>query len=62
MENDKDWTGGRNCYSKLQDLAENLMNLDLQIKNKIENKDIRQNTYPVGIENDKADDLDLNYV
>ena len=62
MENDKDWTGGRNCYSKLQDLSENLMNLDLQIKNKIENKDIRQNTYPVGIENDKADDLDLNYV
>ena len=62
MENDKDWTGGRNRYSKLKDLEENLMNLDLEIGYKIENNKTRQITNHVEIKNDKNDDLDVNYI
>lgn len=56
MEHDKDWTGGSNCYSSLQDLPENLLNLDLRILKESENT--RNIDNQVEIEND---DLDMNY-
>ena len=61
MEHDKDWTGGSNRYSTLKDLAENLLNLDLQMARKLENENTRQITNQVEIQNDKSDDLDVNY-
>lgn len=61
MEHDKDWTGGSNCYSTLKELAENLLNLDLQMARNLENENTRQITNQVEIQNDKSDDLDINY-
>ena len=61
MEHDKDWTGGSNRYSTLKELEENLLNLDLQIARNIENENTRQITNQVEIQNDKSDDLDVNY-
>lgn len=36
MEHDKDWTGGHNCYSKLEELGNNLLSLDRQKINESE--------------------------
>lgn len=62
MEHNKDWTGGSNRYTTLQELAENLLNLDIQIGKKLENENTRQIANQVEIQNDKSDDLDVNYV
>lgn len=62
MEHEKDWNGGSNRYSTLKKLAENLLNLDLQIAKKLYNENTRQITNQVEIQNDKSDDLDVNYV
>lgn len=35
MKHDKDWTGGQNCYSKLQELGNNLNLLDRQKTNSV---------------------------
>ena len=61
MEHEKDWTGGSNHYSTLNDLAENLLNLDLQMAKKLEDENTRQFTNQVEIQNDKSDDFDVNY-
>lgn len=62
MQHDKDWTGGSNRYTTLQELAENLLNLDIQIGKNLENENTRQIANQVEIQNDKSDDLDVNYV
>ena len=61
MEHEKDWRGGSNRYSTLNDLAENLLNLDLQMAKKLEDENTRQFTNQVEIQNDKSDDFDVNY-
>lgn len=61
MQHEKDWTGGSNHYSTLRDLAENLLKLDLQIVKNLNNKNTKQITNQVEIQNDKSDDLDVNY-
>lgn len=61
MEHEKDWTGGSNHYSTLKELAENLLELDLQMERKIENNNTRQIINQVEVENDKTDDLDISY-
>ncbi len=61
MEHEKDWTGGSNHYSTLKELAENLLELDLQMERKIENNDTRQIINQVEVETDKTDDLDVSY-
>lgn len=61
MKDDKDWSGGTNRYSTLQELAENLLNLDIQIEKKLKNEKTRQIANQVEIKNDKSDDLDVNY-
>ncbi len=62
MEHDKDWTGGSNCYTTLQELAENLLNLDIRIGKNLENENTRQIANQVEFQEDKSDDLDVNYV
>lgn len=62
MNNEKDWSGGSNHYSTLEELAEKLLNLDLKIARKLENENTRQITNQVEIQNDKTDDFDVNYV
>lgn len=62
MEHNKDWTGGSNSHTTLQELAENLLNLDIQIGKNLENKNTRQIANQVEIQNDRSDDLDVNYV
>lgn len=42
MEHEKDWTGGSNRYSTLQDLAENLSSLDKKIERILDNEISRQ--------------------
>jgi len=61
MEHEKDWTGGSNRYSKLQDLPESLLNLDIQISQKLEREQTRQITQKVEIQNKETYDLDVNY-
>lgn len=61
MEHEKDWTGGSNHYSTLKELAENLIELDLQMERKIENNNTRQIINQVEVETDKTDDLDISY-
>jgi len=61
MKQEKDWTGGSNHYSTLKELAENLLNLDLQMAKKLDNKNTRQIINQVEIQNDKSYDLDVNY-
>ncbi len=61
MKYDKDWSGGSNRYSTLQELAENLLNLDMQIEKSLKNENTRQIANQVEIQNDKSDDLDVNY-
>lgn len=41
MEHEKDWTGGSNQYSSLNDLSENLIKLDKQI---IKNLELKNNS------------------
>lgn len=60
MEHEKDWTGGSNHYSTLEKLAINLLNLDLQLSQKIEKENTRQIANQAEMSN-KIDDLDLNY-
>lgn len=61
MKHDKDWTGGSNRYSTLQDLAENLLNLDLQILKNLDNENARKIANQVEIQNNKSDDFDVDY-
>lgn len=61
MEHEKDWTGGSNHHSTLKELAENLIELDLQMERKIENNNTRQIINQVEVETDKTDDLDISY-
>lgn len=59
MKHEKDWTGGTNQYSSLQNLAENLLNLDLKISKDLERENTRQITEQV--EKEVYDDLNVNY-
>ena len=45
MQYEKDWTGGSNKYSTLQDLAENLSSLDKKIERILDNEISRQVNY-----------------
>ena len=61
MAHEKDYSGGHNCYSSLKELPENLLNLDMKISQNLENENTRQITNQVAIQNEKIDDLDVNY-
>lgn len=59
MKHEKDWNGGMNQYSSLQNLAENLLNLDLKISKDLEKENTRQIIEQV--EKEVYDDLNINY-
>ena len=60
MEHENDWTGGSNRYSTLKDLPENLLNLDIQISQKLEREKTMQIAEQVEIQNKEIYDLDVN--
>lgn len=59
MQHDKDWTGGTNRYSTLEELSKHLSQLDKEIMRNFDNKKIRQNNQ---IEKQTMDSFDFKYV
>lgn len=61
MENDRDWTGGSNRYTPLENLSENLLYLDKQILKNLEIENARQVICQVEPRNSKYEDFETNY-
>lgn len=55
MEHEKDWTGGSNRYSSLEELSRNLLGLDKQKSNILDKENIKCD------EMKKLDDFDYEY-
>lgn len=61
MENDHDWTGGKNRYSKLEKLAENLSILDKEISKNLEKENTRQVVNSNEPLKSNTEDFDVKY-
>ena len=55
MEHERDWTGGSNNFSSLEDLSRNLLGLDKQKSNTLDNESMNYD------EIRKSDDFDYDY-
>lgn len=62
LENEKYCLSGRDQYCKLINLEENLLKKDLQIAKRLEKENNKKTTNQVKNENDKADELNVDYV
>lgn len=61
MEHEKDWTGGKNMYSSLEQLSANLSNLDNQILKNLEQKNNSQVVNHIEPEKSILGDFDNEY-
>lgn len=61
MEHEKDWTGGSNRYSTLENLSENLLNLDKQILQNLERENSRQVINHSEPQKSNTEDFEMKY-
>lgn len=61
MEHERDWTGGRNLYSSLENLSQELSNLDAKILKNLSQKDNSQVINQDGPEKSILEDFDNEY-
>lgn len=61
MEHEKDWTGGSNRYSTLENLPENLLTLDKQILRNLEKENTRQVINHSEPQKSNTEDFEMKY-
>lgn len=61
MEHEKDWTGGSNRYSTLENLSENLLTLDKQILRNLEKENTRQVINHSEPQKSNTEDFEMKY-
>ena len=61
MEHEKDWTGGSNRYSTLENLPENLLELDKQVLRNLEKENTRQVINHSELQKSNTEDFEMNY-
>lgn len=61
MEHEKDWTGGSNRYSTLENLSENLLELDKQILRNLEKENARQVINHSEPQKSNTEDFEMKY-
>lgn len=61
MEHEKDWTGGSNRYSTLDNLPENLLTLDKQILRNLEKENTRQVINHSEPQKSNTEDFEMKY-
>lgn len=61
MQYDKDWTGGSNKYSTLQNLSQNLSSLDKRILQELEQENTRQVINHIEPQKSNIEDFDVKY-
>lgn len=60
MENEKDWTGGSNRYSTLENLSDNLLSLDKQILRNLEKENARHIIDHSELQKTNIEDFEIN--